>query len=84
MVESLTFDFDMKMIPDPCFQKKKEYVKAKLLEEPMEEVTSVTFSNKALDETLKESVDMINEVFILVEDRKRKATTGSSRTKKAK
>lgn len=72
------------MIPDPCYLKKKEYVKSKLLEEPMEEVTSVAFNNKALDKLLIDAVNVINKNFLLVEDRKRKTTAGTSRAKKAK
>ncbi|XP_018573048.1 ATP-dependent DNA helicase 2 subunit 1 [Anoplophora glabripennis] len=84
LVKSLTFDFDVKMIPDPCYLKKKEYVKSKLLEEPREEPIGVAFANEALDKLLEEAVNMINKNFVLVEDRKRKTTASTSRAKKPK
>ncbi|KAJ8919740.1 hypothetical protein NQ315_006269 [Exocentrus adspersus] len=69
---------------DPCYRKKKAYVKAKLLDEPMEEVTDVTFDVSALNEHLREVGDMINKNFVFAQERKRKAPASASRSKKMK
>ncbi|KAJ8966568.1 hypothetical protein NQ314_003463 [Rhamnusium bicolor] len=72
LVDALTFDFDLKMIPDPSYRKRQAYVKAKLLEEPMEEVNDVTLNAEVLDKHLKEAVDLINANYLLVEGKKEK------------
>ncbi|XP_018576740.1 uncharacterized protein LOC108915248 [Anoplophora glabripennis] len=84
LVKSLTFDFDLKMIPDPCYRKKKAFVRSKLLDEPQEEPIVVTVVKETLDKVIEDAVNMINKNFVLVEDRKRKTAAGTSRAKKAK
>ncbi|KAJ8979971.1 hypothetical protein NQ317_013719 [Molorchus minor] len=84
LVDDLTFDFDFKMIPDPCYRKKQAYVKAKLLDEQMKEVTDITFNLPAMDEHLQEAVNAIKSNYVLTEEKKRKAPSSTSKAKKTK
>lgn len=73
----MTFEFDVSMIPDPVYRKKRNYVKAKLLDEnePPEEES---FKKESWDDKLKEVTEEIKSKFDLsVEERKRKPYTRS-------
>ncbi|KAJ8938337.1 hypothetical protein NQ318_007050, partial [Aromia moschata] len=82
LVDDLTIDFDFKMIPDMGFRKKQAHIKSKLLDEPAEEINDGGLIAKDLDERLTEAVSMIRSSYCLVEEKKRKATGGTSRSKK--
>ncbi|XP_023014023.2 ATP-dependent DNA helicase 2 subunit 1 [Leptinotarsa decemlineata] len=73
LVDKMTFDFDLKMVPDVLFQKRRAYVKSKLLDEPIEEVNDVAFDRDTLDSHLREVVEEIHSTFSLSGEKKRKA-----------
>ncbi|KAG5858482.1 hypothetical protein JTB14_037570 [Gonioctena quinquepunctata] len=73
LVDKLTFDFNIKMVPDISLQKKKAYVKAKLLDEPVDEVNDIDFNRDTLDSHLKEVAEEIKNKFNLCGEKKRKA-----------
>ncbi|XP_072401207.1 uncharacterized protein [Diabrotica undecimpunctata] len=63
LVDQLTFDFNPKMLPDISLQKKKAYVKAKLLGTFPEPVNDVQVDNTVLDGVLEDIVTEIQQKF---------------------
>ncbi|CAH1119758.1 unnamed protein product [Phaedon cochleariae] len=83
LVDKLTFDFNISMVPDAVMEKKKAYIKAKLLDEPTENVDGpVTCDKDTLDEHLKDVVRDIKNKFVLSGEKKRKAPAPRGPSKK--
>ncbi|XP_028141141.2 uncharacterized protein LOC114335160 [Diabrotica virgifera virgifera] len=82
LVEKLTFDFNLKMLPDVNLQKKKAYIKAKLLDIFPEPVNNVEIDSTALDGVLEEVVAEIQAKFQLTDTFKRKAPQHYNRRNK--
>ncbi|CAH1104952.1 unnamed protein product [Psylliodes chrysocephalus] len=85
LVNKLTFEFNPNMLPDVSLEKKKAYIRAKLLDAPMEEVEDVVLNREQLDLVLEDVVNDIREKFDLVveEPKKRRQpqNAGPSRKK---
>lgn len=86
LINTLTFDYDPKMFINPSSAKKKAYLRAKLLDEPQEEVEDVTLDSDAIDKRLGEVGASFEKLFNLGEDTgmKRKAASTAGRSKKKK
>lgn len=74
LVDKLTFDFEPKMVVDIQFQRKKAYIKAKLLNEPIVPVNDIQVDPQALDSVLEEVIAEIKEKFDLRETEKKRET----------
>lgn len=85
MVDKLTVDFHPNMLPDPCYRKKMQYIKSKLLGEPFKDDIKV-FDRSLLDKQITSEVAEINEEFPVAHSvtAKGKRKTPASQTKSSK
>ncbi|XP_057657460.1 uncharacterized protein LOC130894577 isoform X1 [Diorhabda carinulata] len=84
LVDKLTFDFEPNMITDIQFQKKKAYIRAKLLNEPIIPVNDIQIDPQALDSVLDEVITEIKEKFDLKETEKKRGRSSSSQRSRNK
>lgn len=86
LVDKLTIDFNLNMLPNPKYRKKVQYVKSKLLNEPYED-TVVPFNRSSLDDRIQEEVDRIKAAFKISEirtDKRKKPANPATNAKKKK
>jgi hypothetical protein len=86
LINSLTFDYDPKMFTNLSLAKKKAFLRAKLLQDPEEDVEDVTLDSEAIDKSLNEVGDDFKNLFHLEEEtgKKRRAPSTASKSKKKK
>lgn len=79
LINTLDFDYDPRAFENPCYAKKKAYVKAKLLEEAEEEAPEdPTANTEGIDRQIGKIVNKIKQEFNLSEPQGTKRKGGSA------